>query len=166
MTNAHSPLQATNTDPNLTTTDRTCAQCPMNKGGQQIYASISRGHYRGLTVNAAGRYHTAYGNDVYQMNRFVTLNLGVRWEQQRVAGSLLSYAFTGSWSPRVGINLDPMGDHKSKLFFNYGRNYWAMPLDAAIRQLGNEKDDTSLLFCSYRQLRWNYSRSFPTMLIR
>ena len=80
------------------------------------------------------------------MNRYVTLNGGVRWEEGRTAGDLLSYAFTGSWSPRVGINLDPKGDGKSKLFFNYGRNYWAMPLDAAIRQLGNEQDDTSYYF--------------------
>jgi hypothetical protein len=80
------------------------------------------------------------------MNRYVNFNLGVRWEQERVGGSLLNYAFTGEWSPRLGINLDPLGDHKGKLFFNFGRNYWAMPLDAAIRQLGNEQDDTSYYF--------------------
>ncbi len=32
------------------------------------------------------------------------------------------------------------------MFFNYGRNYWAMPLDAANRQLGNEQDDTHYYF--------------------
>ena len=46
----------------------------------------------------------------------------------------------------MGINIDPMGDQKSKIFFNFGRNYWAMPLDAAIRQLGNEQDDTGYFF--------------------
>jgi hypothetical protein len=146
FTNASFTVAATNTNSALTTTDTTCDKCPTNATGQRVYASVSRGTYVGLNVKAAGRYHTAYGNDVYQMNRFVTINAGVRWEEERVGGSLLSYAFTGSWSPRVGINLDPMGDHKSKLFFNYGRNYWAMPLDAAIRQLGNEKDDTSFVF--------------------
>jgi hypothetical protein len=146
MTNAQFRVVATNTDPNLGTKDRTCTQCPVNKAGQQIYASISRGTYQGLIVNSSGRYHTAYGNDVYQLNRFITLNGGVRWEQQKIAGNLLGYTFTGSWSPRVGINIDPMGDHKSKLFFNYGRNYWGMPLDAAIRQLGNEQDDTAYVF--------------------
>ncbi len=80
------------------------------------------------------------------MNRYITVNAGARWEQQRVAGTLLSYAFTGNWSPRIGINIDPVGDAKSKLFFNFSRNFWAMPLDAAIRQLGNEQDDTSLAF--------------------
>jgi len=157
LTNATFTVQAANTDPNLTTSDPTCALCPKNLAGQRVYAAINRGTYVGLNVKAAGRYHTAYGNDVYQMNRFVTLNLGVRWEQQRVGGSLLNYAFTGSWSPRVGINLDPMGDHKSKLFFNYGRNYWAMPLDAAIRQLGNEKDDTSFYFAPTVNADGSYS---------
>jgi hypothetical protein len=146
MTNALFRVSATNTSPALTQTDRTCTQCPVNAHGQQIYASITRGTYQGLHVNASGRYHTAYGNDVYQMNRFISINAGVRWEQERVAGNLLKYTFTGSWSPRIGINIDPMGDHKSKLFFNFGRNYWAMPLDAAIRQLGNEQDDTSYVF--------------------
>lgn len=146
MTNALFRISATNSDPTLTQKDRTCQYCPINKNGQQIFASITRGTYQGLIVNATGRYHTAYGNDVYQINRFLTINAGVRWEQERIAGSLLAYTFTGSWSPRVGINIDPMGDHKSKLFFNFGRNYWAMPLDAAIRQLGNEQDDTSYAF--------------------
>ncbi len=146
MTNALFRVSATNTNPALTQTDRTCTQCPINKYGQQIFASINRGTYQGLNVRATGRYHTAYGNDVYQMNRFITINAGVRWEQERIAGNLLAYTFTGSWSPRIGINIDPLGDHKSKLFFNFGRNYWAMPLDAAIRQLGNEQDDTSYAF--------------------
>jgi hypothetical protein len=107
---------------------------------------MTRGTYVGLNVRATARYHTAYFNDDYQMNRFANFNLGVRWEEERVGGSLLNYAFTGEWSPRLGVNIDPMGDHRGKLFFNYGRNYWAMPLDAAIRQLGNEQDDTSFYF--------------------
>ncbi len=146
LTNAQFQVSAANTVAALTTTDRTCTQCPVNSRGQSVYASVTRGTYVGLNVQAAGRYHSAYANDTYQLNRRITLNGGVRWEEGRVAGDLLSYAFTGSWSPRVGINIDPLGDHKSKLFFNYGRNYWAMPLDAAIRQLGNEQDDTSFFF--------------------
>jgi hypothetical protein len=145
-TNAWFRVFATNTNPALTLKDRTCGLCPINSRGQQIYASIYRGQYSGLNVNALGRYHAAYANDVYQLNRWITLNGGVRWEQQRIGGTLLKYNFGPSWSPRVGINIDPMGDHKSKLFFNYSRTFWAMPLDAAIRQLGNEQDVTSLVF--------------------
>ncbi len=134
------------TNPLGATTDHTCTQCPINKAGESVYATETRGTYVGLNVQAIGRYKTAYGSDDYQMNRFVNLNAGVRWEEEEIGGSLLNYTFTGSWSPRLGINIDPMGDHKGKLFFNFGRNYWSMPLDAAIRQLGNEKDDTSYYF--------------------
>jgi hypothetical protein len=142
LTNAQFTVAAVNaSDPN----DATCTQCPV-WNGERVYASQTRGTYVGFNVNSLGRYHSAYGEDTYQLNRFITLDGGVRWEQQRIGGTLLKYAFTGNWSPRVGINVDPFGDRKGKVFFNYGRNYWALPLDAANRQLGNEQDDTSYVY--------------------
>lgn len=126
-------------------TDATCSLCPM-WNGMHVYASETRGTYVGLNVNSRERYHAAYGDDSWVANRFVTVNAGVRWEEERVGGTLMDYAFTGSWSPRLGINIDPFGDRKGKFFLNYGRNYWAMPLDAANRQLGNEQDDTGYVF--------------------
>jgi len=146
LSNAQFRINATNIDPNLTSSDTTCTLCPTNASGQKVYASVVRGSYKGFVVNAIGRYHSAYANDAYRMNRYITINAGLRWEQERIGGSLLDYSFGGSWSPRVGINIDPFGDKKGKIFFNFGRNYWAMPLDAAIRQLGNEQDDTSYFF--------------------
>jgi hypothetical protein len=126
-------------------TDMTCTQCP-TWNGMKVYASETRGTYVGFNVTSQGRYHAAYGEDTYEVNRFVTLDGGLRWEEQRIGGTLLNYPFTGNWSPRVGVNVDPFGDRKGKVFFNYGRNYWAMPLDAANRQLGNEQDDTHYYF--------------------
>ncbi len=125
--------------------DNTCTLCPV-WNGMRVFANEIRGTYVGLYVNSYGRYHTAYGDDTYVMNRFVTLDLGVRWEEERIAASVLSYPFTGNWSPRLGLNIDPFGDRKGKFFINYGYNFWAMPLDAANRQLGNEQDDTSFDF--------------------
>lgn len=125
--------------------DTTCTLCP-SLNGVKVFASITRGTYNGLNVDSFGRYHTGFGEDVYQMNRFVTFDIGVRYENQKIGGDLLSYNFGPSWSPRMGVNIDPMGDQKTKIYFNFGRNYWAMPLDAAIRQLGNEQDDTSFFF--------------------
>ncbi len=126
-------------------TDQTCTICPV-WNGMKVYASNSRGTYKGLSVDSIGRYHSAYGDDTYVMNKFLTLNGGVRWEEQRVGGTVLHYPFTGNWSPRVGVNVDPFGNGRGKVFFNYGRNYWAMPLDAANRQLGNEQDDSGFKF--------------------
>lgn len=142
MTNAIFTVTGTNSA-NLA--DNTCTQCP-TWNGMKVYASIYRGTYVGLNVNSIERYHSAYGQDTWAMNRFITLDAGIRWEQERIGGSLMDYVFTGSWSPRLGINVDPFGDRKGKLFVNYGRNYWAMPLDAANRQLGNEQDDTAYAF--------------------
>ncbi len=142
MTNAQFSVAPAN-KANLS--DPTCSQCPLINGIRS-YASVTRGTYNGLSVNAYGRYHTAFGEDVYEMNRHVTFDIGMRFEEQRIGGSLLGYNFGPSWSPRMGVNIDPVGDQKTKVFFNFGRNYWAMPLDAAIRQLGNEQDDTSFYF--------------------
>lgn len=144
-TNAQFTVAAANNTAGTSTTDNTCTQCPI-WNGERVYASISRGTYVGLSVRATGRYHDAYVNDSVEVNRFLNINAGLRWEQERTGGTLFSYLFNDSWSPRVGFNLDPFGDHKGKFFFNYGRDFWSMPLDAAIRQLGNEQDDTAYYF--------------------
>ncbi len=142
LTNALFQLSAANSSDY---TDQTCTQCPTYRG-EKVYLTETRGTYVGLNVLATGIYHTAYANDNWQINRYISVLAGARWEQQRTAGTILSYVFTGNWSPRLGINIDPFGDRKTKVFFNYGNYVWAMPLDAAIRQLGNEQDDTSYAF--------------------
>jgi hypothetical protein len=126
-------------------TDNTCTQCPTWNGGK-VYASITRGTYEGFGVHSRSRYHAAYGQDTYEVNHFLTLDGGVRWEEERVGAGTFSYPFTGNWSPRLGINVDPFNDRKGKVFFNFGRNYWSLPLDAANRNLGNEQDDTAYVF--------------------
>jgi hypothetical protein len=142
LTNALFQLTAANSSDY---TDTTCTQCPTYRG-EKVYLTQTRGTYVGLNVLAKGIYHTVYANDNWQVNRYISLLAGARFEQQRTAGTILSYVFTGNWSPRLGISIDPFGDRKTKVFFNYGNYVWAMPLDAAIRQLGNEQDDTSYAF--------------------
>src|SRR5262249_11043283 len=48
--------------------------------------------------------------------------------------------------PRLGIVVDPKGDRKSKLYANFARYNYQMPLDAAIRSLSNELDLGGLRF--------------------
>lgn len=143
MTNATFRLMpAKNADGSLSTTCSYCAKYH----GQQVFLQQIRGTYQGLSVLATSRYHTAFVNDSYHMNRYLTINAGLRWEQQWYAGTILKYLFNDNWSPRVGFNIDPFGDQKSKIFFNYARYQLVLPLDAAIRQLGNEQDDTSFYY--------------------
>lgn len=122
-----------------------CAYCGHYKG-EDVYLQQIRGTYNGSTVSALLRYKSAYGNEVYSPNRYMTINAGLRWEQQTYGGSLVTYNWRDNWSPRVGMSVDPFGTHKNKISFAYSRYQNPLPLDAAIRQLGNEQDDTTFYF--------------------
>ncbi|HWR35606.1 MAG TPA: carboxypeptidase regulatory-like domain-containing protein [Clostridia bacterium] len=130
--------------------DSTCTQCPlMTVPGfatpQPVFLQIFRSEFgvdnQGFkSFRTSGRYHAAYVNDSWSPNKYVNLNLGLRWEQQRLKGEALSYTFTDNWSPRIGVSVDPRGDRKTKLFANYGRYSYSIPLDMAERSLTNELD--------------------------
>ena len=131
-----------------------CTACPMwtppgAPSGYPIYLQTLRSEFAldspfGKSFHTSGRYHAVYANDAWSPNRFVTLNLGLRWEQQYLKGQDLAYTFTDNWSPRIGISIDPKGDRKNKIFANYGRFTYGIPLDLAERSLTNEQDMFSL----------------------
>src|SRR5258708_21723038 len=50
------------------------------------------------------------------------------------------------WSPRVGIAVDATGNRKQKIYANFGRYAYVLPLDAALRSLSNEDDLRGLYF--------------------
>jgi hypothetical protein len=137
--------QLTNASFRLFVAPSTCTICA-TLDGNPVFLQQVRGTYKGLSVEAKSRYHVAWANDSYQLNRYITANAGLRWEEQWYAGTLFNYLFNDNWSPRLGVNIDPFGNQKSKVFFNYARYALVLPLDAAIRQLGNEQDDTKFFF--------------------
>ena len=106
----------------------------------QVYLRQLRGIFSGRAVNSAQSYHAIYGNDDWAINRYVTINAGLRWEEEQLNGPNQQYVFNDNWSPRLGINIDPFGDRKSKVFFNWGRYTQSLPTDAAIRELNQESD--------------------------
>jgi len=123
----------------------TCTRCPfMTIPGfatpQQVVLQGVRGRFDSRVTNSSGKYHAAFINDAWQMGKHVTLNVGVRWEQQRLIGNVANKLFNDSWSPRVGVIVDPKGDRKSKFYANYGRYAFILPLDAAVRELSSEDD--------------------------
>jgi len=120
-----------------------CPLYPVNGVMTPVYLNQTRGEFgAGGKIPTFSKYHAGYVNDSWEINKHITMNLGVRWEQQRFSGNVDSqhYTFTDNWAPRFGLAVDPKGDRKSKIFFNFGRYNYEMPLDAAIRQLSEELD--------------------------
>jgi len=127
-----------------------CTVCPYldvpGVGFEQVALQQSRGRFDGGVTKSEGKYHAGYINDAWQMSKYVTLNVGVRWEQQRLTGNISEHTFVNMWSPRVGITVDPQGNRKQKIYANFGRYAYVLPLDAALRSLSNEDDLRGLYF--------------------
>jgi len=123
-----------------------CTLCPyMNLPGyatpQQVVLKQSRGQFSGFTSVNTTKYHAAYVNDEWEMSKYATLSLGLRWEQQRMkAGGGVQEVMNDQWGPRIGFTVDPKGDRKSKIYANFGRYAWVMPLDAAVRELNAQNE--------------------------
>ena len=98
-------------------------------------------------------YLSSYVNDSWAVNRRVTINAGLRWEEEQLNGPNQQYVFNDNWSPRLGINIDPFADRKTKVFFNWGRYTQALPTDAAIRELNQELDILSARWAA--PVRWH-----------
>jgi len=153
-TDSQFALTLANNVPFLTT--GTCTLCPyMSVPGystpQQVVLQQVRGRLDGGITNSKGTYAAAYINDAWQMSKYVTLNVGVRWEQQRLTGVNVTHAFVNMWSPRVGIIVDPTGKRKQKFYANFGRYAYVLPLDAAVRSLSNESDFSSSYWAPQNQ---------------
>lgn len=144
MTDASLVLEAASVlapDPNFPNdpTKTTCTLCPYLDGTPVVLVQ-SRGRFDGGVTKSSGRYHAAYLNDSWAIGKHFTVNLGLRWEQQRLVGNQLSKVFNDMWSPRLGFVVDPKGNRKTKFYANYGRYAFVLPLDAAVRALSAEDD--------------------------
>lgn len=97
-----------------------------------------RGNFTSPNVQSAASYHSAFAEDAWQVNRYVTFKLGLRWEEQRMNGNLNNYTFTGNWAPRLGFIIDPTGSRKTKIYGSWGRFFEKVPQDLAIRSMSME----------------------------
>lgn len=121
-----------------------CTLCPyMNVPGystpQQVYMDQDRGLFSGFNSNNSIKNHAAYINDSWEMSKYATLEAGLRWEQERLTSTGISQLINDQWDPRIGFTVDPKGDRKSKIYANFGRYAWIMPLDAGIREIGGQQ---------------------------
>jgi Carboxypeptidase regulatory-like domain/TonB dependent receptor len=83
---------------------------------------------------------SAYAQDSWKVLKGMTLNLGVRWEQQNVIDRTGSSAFkiSDDWAPRLGLVWDIQNDGKTKFYANYAKYYENIPQDINIRSFGGE----------------------------
>ena len=128
-----------------------CTLCPyMNVPGystpQQVVLLQDRGQFSGFTSINTAKNHAAYVNDSWEMSKYATLEMGLRWEQQRMNSGGVSQLINDQWDPRIGFTVDPKGDRKTKIYANFGRYAWIMPLDAAIRELNAENETENVYF--------------------
>jgi hypothetical protein len=139
--------QPVNAQFRLRTTSAACTLCPLmkiNGADTPVYLQQFRGEYGIAGFETEAKYHAAYVQDTWKLNRFLTALVGWRWEQERLVGSpgvtgdRLNYTFTGNWSPRLGLTVDPFGKGKTKVYYNFGRFHEYIPLDLAERSLSAE----------------------------
>ena len=111
---------------------------------------VSVGGYNADTTNIN---YAAFLQDSWQIRPNLTLNLGLRWENQTgyVADALkgtvssegeiipdTAYELSNMVAPRVGFIYDPTSEGKSKIFGHWGRFYEAVPMDLNVRAFGGE----------------------------
>ena len=114
------------------------ANCP--DGGVAVNLIQVRGEFGDLNFKTESLFHNVFVQDSWSPSKYVTINAGLRWEQQHVQGVNAAYTFNDNWSPRVGVSVDPWGNRKTKITANFGRYTEALPLDIAIRSLSAEYD--------------------------
>jgi Carboxypeptidase regulatory-like domain/TonB-dependent Receptor Plug Domain len=131
--------------------DPKCTACPlMNVSGQNVpvYLRLLRSEFGvapdGIkTFTTDSIYKSAFINDSWTPSKYVTLSIGARWDQNHLVGQVSKYTFVDNWSPRLGVTVDPWGDRKNKIYANFARYNYNLPLDLAERSLTNEFDLSS-----------------------
>jgi hypothetical protein len=89
------------------------------------------------------KYATIFVQDTWAATDHLTINPGLRYEQEKLAGSIVTdFTLKNNWAPRIGATYDVTGDGKTKIFGNYGRYFGRVPNDLAARSLSAD-DGTS-----------------------
>ena len=91
----------------------------------------------------AQRYFTVFVQDSWEATKRLTINPGLRYEQETLDGlQVKGFALKNNWAPRIGAAYDASGDGKTKVYGSWGRFYSRIPNDVAARHLSAD-DSTS-----------------------
>ena len=81
------------------------------------------------------KYFNWFAQDTWQIGDRFTFRPGLRYEQQKIVGTLTDFTWKNNYAPRIGATYDPAGNGKSKIYGNWGRFYAKIPNDLAARAL-------------------------------
>jgi hypothetical protein len=83
---------------------------------------------------------SAFIQDTWRITPKFTLNVGLRYDNQQIqnADEVTTLDLDEEWQPRVGFIYDWKGDGSTKLFGSYGRFYYMIPQDLAVRVYGSQ----------------------------
>ena len=153
-----SPAVEANTDPRF---DNTCRTPSATVGGVMGSTDMFVCDFTSGEVGAPGTRVTgntlnwgAYLRDSWQIQPNLTLNAGIRYEEQRMRYADFlqntidpltserlgtnAMTLTGMFAPRVGVLYDWTKEGRSKLYGHWGRFYESIPMDINDRSFGGE----------------------------
>jgi hypothetical protein len=87
--------------------------------------------------DTAQRDVSAFVQDSWAFGR-VTINPGIRYDRQRLTGTLAALTLSNDWAPRIGATYDPTGHGTMKIYGNWGFFYSKVPNDLAARALSSD----------------------------
>ena len=107
----------------------------------------------GIDANTTNTNIGAYLQDSWQIRPNLTLNVGLRWENQSGGiaeflqgtttpeGEVVpenAFELKNMLAPRIGLIFDPTQEGRAKLFGHWGRFYESVPMDINVRAFGGE----------------------------
>lgn len=95
-------------------------------------------------------YWSLFVQDSWKATDRLTVNAGLRYEEQTLVGTLAQlgttdgqfiddFRLSGNWAPRVGAVYDVLGNGRSRLYANWGRFFARVPNDIAARVLSSDE---------------------------
>ena len=104
-------------------------------------ATVDNAPISELNVSDEHRNLTIFLQDRWALLPNLTLNLGIRWDQQQIIGAngVRQINLTDDFAPRIGVIWDPSKAHRSKVFGSYGKYYEEIPMDLVIRSFSFER---------------------------
>jgi len=96
---------------------------------------VTRANYN-LGRPTTQKYANFFVQDSWQIGNRLTINPGIRYEQETMDGVLVKgFSLKNNWAPRFGATFDATGDGRTKVYGSYGRFYQRVPNDLAARAL-------------------------------